>query len=407
MTNMLTLRESETKHTVLSEFINWLFEICNKEEVLLGLVPMPTVMLGLRVVGALICFATLPQTLLIGFFSLALYWWDTTKYFPGVPNKFGPSVASDTGPVILHLGDFDDFSAASSDDIFNKALAGLTAEDAPSTPSASSTPAPIPSDVVVKSGADLNSNFPKYWILDDNSKQNVKNIYYRARDKACQNICDASTIQNVPSQFVRATRVGSTGCEYAIKVSNNKELYFYTTQDGQNCYDATVKIIDTYGDSKDSGWINGPSVGEFYQLGIHDINTKGPGGVSHDDFPADNQHLGFMHLACRRSDGIAELDYDFNLKISGWDDGNWGKSIKTEADKCDKVLGTDHWKYGEENNYKFGDGSAADHWASWTLALTIPQRCGEKAVEKVLGLKEGSVQCPRGNDWKEVDMFST
>ncbi|OBU01701.1 hypothetical protein VE01_00417 [Pseudogymnoascus verrucosus] len=273
----------------------------------------------------------------------SLYWWDTTKYFPGVPNKPGPLVA-ETGPVILHLGDFDDFNTASSDDSFQKALGGLFGS------------------VPVRSGTDLNSNFPRYWILDDNSKQDIKNIYYRLRDKACQNICDISTIQNVPSQFVRATRVGSTGCEYAIKISNTKELYLYTTQDGQNCYSATQMMIDNYGATKDSSWINRPLVSDLYQIGIRDINTKGPGGVSHDEFPADNQHLGFMHLACRRSDGVAKWAYDFNLKISGWDDGNWGKSIKSEADRCDRVLGTDHWKYEEEKDYKFSDGSAADHW---------------------------------------------
>jgi hypothetical protein len=141
---------------------------------------MLTVTLGLRVVSVLICFATLHRTLLINVSSLALYWWDTTKYFPGVPNKPGPLVA-DTGPVILHLGDFDDFNAASSDDSFQKALGGLFGS------------------VPVRSGTDLNSNFPRYWILDDNSKQDIKNIYYRLRDKACQNICDVSTIQNVPS----------------------------------------------------------------------------------------------------------------------------------------------------------------------------------------------------------------
>ena len=188
-----------------------------------------------------------------------------------------------------HYKDFTDPDTTSS---------SPTSSVAPSSP----TSQPIPSDVSIGQGSPLNSNFPKYWIMEDNSKPDVKNILYRARDKACQNICDASTLESIPSQFVRANRVSDTGCQYAIKVANTKELYFYTTQSGQNCYDATAKIIDNTGGQKDAGWINGPSYGEFYQAGIHDINTKGPGDTSHDDFPSDNQHLGYMHFACRRTD---------------------------------------------------------------------------------------------------------
>jgi hypothetical protein len=340
--------------------------------------------------------------------SPALFWWRTTEYFPGVPNKQGPSVAGDTGPNILHLGEFDDFNALSSDDAFNRALQGLTNADAPgATPSSPSTPPPIPSDVTVGQGATLNLNFPKYWIMADNSKPDMKNILYRARDKACQNICDASTLESIPSQFVRANRVGTDGCQYAIKVANTKELYFYTTQAGQNCYDATAKIIDTSGSSRNAGWINGPSPYEFYQVGVHDINTKGPGDTAHDDFPIDNEHLGYMHLACRRTDALIALNYHFEFKLSNWDDGDWGKSIMHEANKCDRVLGTDSWKYEDENSYKFGDQSSANKQGSFTLSLAISDRCGEKAIEKVLGLKDGSVQCPMGNNFSEVDMFTS
>jgi hypothetical protein len=256
--------------------------------------------------------------------------------------------------------------------------------------------------------ADLNTNFPKYWILSDGNKYDASNIYFRMRDKACQNICDVSKIDGVPSQFVRATRVSDKGCQYAVKISNNKELYFYTTNDGDKCYQATENIINTCGKSKLAGWVNGGSPGEFYQVGVRDINTVGPGNSMLDSFPDDKQHLGYMHFACRRTDG-GKWEYDFQLKLANWDDGDWGKSIMHQADKCEKVLHTDHWKYEAEdanNAYQFQDGSKADHWSSWTLAMTIPDRCGEKSIETVLGLKEGSVKC--SNDgWSEVDMFSS
>lgn len=332
---------------------------------------------------------------------LALYWWGVTDYFPGVPNKKGPS---NIGPTIVNPGEFDDFNALSNDQLFNNALDGLIAN---SDEDPAEIPAGIPSDITITKGSDLNANFPKYWVMEDGSKPDVKNIFYRMRDKTCQNICDASTLESIPAQFVRANKVGNDGCQYAIKVANTKEFYFYATQSGQNCYEATAVIIEATAGSKDAGWINGPSSGEFYQIGIHDINTKGPGGASHEDFPADNQHLGYMHYSCRRSDSLIAWNYQFNFKLSNWDDGNWGKSIKSEADRCDRVLGTDRWRYEDENGFEFGDQSAANNQGSFTLGLAVSNRCGEKAMEKVLGLKDGSVQCPRGNNWAETDMFST
>jgi hypothetical protein len=112
---------------------------------------------------------------------------------------------------------------------------------------------PIGDDPTIHTDSDLNANFPKYWILTDGN-QDIAALYFRMRDKACQRICDAATIQGVPSQFVRANRIGSTGCQYTIKISEEKEAYFYTTNDGQNCYDATEDMINAYGTSKDSSW---------------------------------------------------------------------------------------------------------------------------------------------------------
>lgn len=256
--------------------------------------------------------------------------------------------------------------------------------------------------------ADLNANFPKYWILSDGNKYDASNIYFRMRDKACQNICDASKIDGVPSQFVRAARILDTGCHYAVKIANNKQLYFYTTNDGLSCYQATENIINTCSKSKKAGWINN-GWDSFYQVGVRDINTIGPGNVNLDPFPNDKQHLGYMHLACMLTDSRGSWIYDFRLKISGWDDGDWGQSIMRELDRCETVRGADYWTYEPEdlnNAYKFGDGSKAENQASWTLSFFISDRCGEKAIEKAMGLSDGSVICSR-NGWREVDMFAS
>ena len=268
----------------------------------------------------------------------------------------------------------------------------------------------IPSDTAIGTGGDLTANFPKWFILDDGQQHDMKDMYYHLRDKACQNICDETKIANTPSNLVRATRQGESGCEYSVKISNAKELYFYTSNDGQNCYEATELMLQKYSTTKAAFWINGPNPYEFYQLGVRDVNTGGPGGSSHSPFPNDGAHLGYLHLACRRSDGTLDLFYRFELKLSNWDDGDWGKSIQHEADKCEIALGTDGWEYEPEDAndaFAFADGTKPDHWSRWRLALTIPNRCGERSVEKVLGLSDGSVRCPRGSYWAEVDMFAS
>ncbi|KAF2111854.1 hypothetical protein BDV96DRAFT_581901 [Lophiotrema nucula] len=264
---------------------------------------------------------------------------------------------------------------------------------------------PIVDDPTIGTGNDLNANFPKYWILTD-GKQDIEALYFRMRDKACQNICDATTVQGVPSQFVRANRVDNTGCQYTIKIAEEKEAYFYATNEGQNCYDATEDMINAYGKSKDTSWINGPNPYEFYQIGIRDVNTIGPGSTTHDPFPLDAAHLGYMHLACRRQDKSLFV-YDFQIRISNWDDGDYGKTIQRKGeDDC----GLSQWKYeaeAEGEGLQYHDGSVSDHWSTFEMGILVKDRCGEKVLESVLGLKEGTVECPNGNSWYETLMFST
>ncbi|KAF2761889.1 SGNH hydrolase [Pseudovirgaria hyperparasitica] len=113
---------------------------------------------------------------------------------------------------------------------------------------------PLPSNPAIGTQGELSANFPKYWILGDGKQHDITDMYYRLRDKTCQNICDASAIADVPSQFVRATRVGDEGCAYSVKISNDKELYLYATQDGSNCYQATEQLLTQHGKTKESAW---------------------------------------------------------------------------------------------------------------------------------------------------------
>ncbi|KAI9760038.1 MAG: hypothetical protein M1840_002739 [Geoglossum simile] len=225
------------------------------------------------------------------------------------------------------------------------------------------------------------------------------------------NICDASTIVDVPSQFVRAARILETGCHYAVKIANHKQLYFYTTKDGPSCYQATENIINTCGKSKKAGWINN-GWDSFYQVGVRDINTIGPGDVTLEPFPDDKQHLGYMHVACRRTNPTYSWTFNYDLRISGWYDGDWGKSIMRETDKCETARGADYWRFEPEdqNNkdvYRFSDNSTAEYSASWTHSILMTDEfCSEKAIERALGLGGGSVTCTK-DGWREVDMFAT
>ena len=47
------------------------------------------------------------------------------------------------------------------------------------------------------------------------------------------------------------------------------------------------------------------------------------------------------------------------------------------------------------------------HWGSFSFGVFVKNRCGEKVLESVLGLKEGTVNCPNGNPWWETLMFET
>lgn len=131
-------------------------------------------------------------------------------------------------------------------------------------PTTSTLPLPS-SQKAACGGADLNPNFPKFWLLLDGN-HSASDVLFRMRDQACQGLC--KDIQGVPGNLIQAKKQGETGCEYAVKIAAKKELYFYTSWTGKNCYDATEIIINQCAATKDAGWINGPNVGEFYQVGV-------------------------------------------------------------------------------------------------------------------------------------------
>lgn len=136
--------------------------------------------------------------------------------------------------------------------------------DADNSPATTST-LPIPAGQQASCGADLNPNFPKFWVLLD-GYHSAGEILFRMRDQACQGLCQ--NIQGVPGSLIQAKKQGGNGCEYAVKIAAKKELYLYATGSGQNCYTATEIAINQCAATKDAGWVNGPNFGEFYQVGV-------------------------------------------------------------------------------------------------------------------------------------------
>ncbi|KAI9861758.1 MAG: hypothetical protein M1813_005107 [Trichoglossum hirsutum] len=186
-----------------------------------------------------------------------------------------------------------------------------------------------------------------------------------------------------------ATKV-DTGCEIAIKIANDAEMYLYASgTNGNNCYDATARIIDNCPSSNgQSGWINGPNFGEFYQVGVRKLNGQ---GAKHSNF-ADNNHLGYNQARCIRDEG--SLFYiAFYIDSVNWDDGDWGKSLLSKQHGCGAVTG---WTWEPSESGKgtdFGGGQIGDHYGSFNLPRLIGAGCVERGIEAAMDLPSGTVSC--------------
>jgi hypothetical protein len=106
-----------------------------------------------------------------------------------------------------------------------------------------------------------------------------------------------------------------------------------------------------------------------------------------------------LHIACHRIGYI--FSHGYHVDISGWDDGNWGKSIDEQVKKCNLVVTS--WQYEPGTDYVFTDGTHEEHWAAFTLPLSNGG-CAESQIEKALGLRGGGLNCPFGAA-EELDLF--
>lgn len=126
--------------------------------------------------------------------------------------------------------------------------------------------APLPKDKQAScSGSKVSSNFPPYFVTF-NGNAAASQILYTMRDQACQGKC--ASVSGLPGNLLAAQKISDTGCEFAVKIAGDKELYFYATNSGQNCYDATEKMInscmtDNGSPINDAAWVNGPNYGTY------------------------------------------------------------------------------------------------------------------------------------------------
>ncbi|KAI9762486.1 MAG: hypothetical protein M1840_001246 [Geoglossum simile] len=262
---------------------------------------------------------------------------------------------------------------------------------------------PLPADKTATCGGNLGLNFPpKFALLDKQAP--ASEILFRMRDQACQGKCES--IAGVPANLMAAKKVSDNGCEYAAKISSGRELYFYATSSGDNCYKATERMINNCMADKndgnpihDSSWINGPNYGEFYQVGVRTLND--PKAVHDPINTGSGEHLGYTHVECKRDDNV--VYNTFHINLSNWDDGNWGRSILEKVKECH--LSPTEWKYEPGSDGEFADGTKSDHWASFHLVISNGG-CAESKIEEAMGLRGGGLDCPINSDYKELDLMA-
>ncbi|KAI9856386.1 MAG: hypothetical protein M1813_009138 [Trichoglossum hirsutum] len=204
-----------------------------------------------------------------------------------------------------------------------------------------------------------------------------------------------------------ALNTSSRGYEFAMKLSQGKELYLFVTHSGDNCYKATEKMINTCMTDKNDGnpihdatWINGPNYGEFYQAGVRPLND--PKGTHDPMTTVPSDHLGYTHIECRRTDGFLHEAYSINL--SGWDDGQYGQTILNKVKECG--LSSTAWKYEPGTDALFADGTRNDHWAAFNMVVSNG-RCAESKIEEAMGLCGGVLDCPiNARDYFELDLMA-
>jgi hypothetical protein len=87
----------------------------------------------------------------------------------------------------------------------------------------------------------LSLNWPKFWVLADGQLSTAQ-VLQRIRNQACRGVCDA--VPGIPGNLIEYMRQGDNGCEYAVKISPDFELYMHASQAGDNCEEAMTLIID-------------------------------------------------------------------------------------------------------------------------------------------------------------------
>ncbi|KAH7124806.1 hypothetical protein B0J13DRAFT_646671 [Dactylonectria estremocensis] len=249
------------------------------------------------------------------------------------------------------------------------------------------------------SGTRVSGNFPRSFVLLD-SNQPVRDILYRMRDQACQGLCE--TVSGIPGDLLSHTRQGADGCEFVTRISQSKELFLSASHAGQNCWNAIERMIEErMTDNSEpiytESWVNGGDY-EFYNVGIRDFtNANIESSPSH--------HLGHLHVACSRFEELFADRYE--VYISNWDDGDWGRSILHGVEGCH--LSPTQWKYEDAPSdgvsaYTFSDGTDANKWGKWDMVVSNGG-CAESKIEEALGLRAGGLDCPF-NKWFELDLFT-
>ncbi|KAI1407400.1 hypothetical protein F5Y13DRAFT_206440 [Hypoxylon sp. FL1857] len=116
--------------------------------------------------------------------------------------------------------------------------------------------------------------------ISDGANATPHDILYMMRETLCNNKCENPA--KIPTNSVKATRKGTSGCEIAVALTANMEAWAVrdlssTGDEWQDCWDSLANATEKCTDMTKSatGWVNGPDDYEFFQIGYRALNGQG------------------------------------------------------------------------------------------------------------------------------------
>ncbi|KAI0006478.1 hypothetical protein F4779DRAFT_21990 [Xylariaceae sp. FL0662B] len=123
---------------------------------------------------------------------------------------------------------------------------------------------------------------PGHVQISDSDHKTPREVLYMMRETLCNDKCENPP--SIQAKSVKATKKGESGCEIAVALAWNMEVFAVRDLPSQgdhwqNCWDSLANATEkctTFIFANDAlGWVNGPDDYEFYQIGYRSLNGNG------------------------------------------------------------------------------------------------------------------------------------